>query len=94
MFDAVQSGVPMVSTSYVASTSPNLLATQLVVIEDVPQRFADNVIELYNNKDRRIKMHLNYKRYAEGLPTWERIGETFESALIELVKNRYSLKIV
>lgn len=85
LHNALSVGVPLISTTYPASTCLELSNGKEILIENDAKNFAEAVIELYENKSKRIDMSMAAKRYASRQKTWTQLSEEFDNRLKETI---------
>ncbi len=81
LHDAMAAGVPVVLTSYPASTAPDLVDGEEIVIANSPEHFAEAVVNLYNDENRRLEISKSGKRYCAQQSNWNELS-VFLSARI------------
>jgi len=86
ILEAMAMGVPVVSTT-LGANGIDVNSGEDIILADTPREFAKACINLYNNKILREKIIKNAHLLVEKKYNWERIGQSFEDMLKEVLKN-------
>ena len=85
LLDALSAGVPAVSTPNAIATFTDLNPGEHILSAKKPGNFAQQVIDLYNEKPRRLQLAEAGRKFALQFPTWKTSCEIIEDTLIELI---------
>jgi glycosyltransferase involved in cell wall biosynthesis len=84
--DALTAGVPVVSTPRAISTFTGIKPGEEILAGGNVRSFADQVINLYNQRELRLRIACNGKRYARQCATWKRSAEIVQNEMNNLLK--------
>jgi glycosyltransferase involved in cell wall biosynthesis len=68
--DALAAGVPCVASQLAASTFPDAIDGEHLLVAEKAEEYADAVIRLYEDRGLRLSLSANGKQYAKEQPTW------------------------
>jgi len=83
ILDALTAGVPVISTPQAIATFPGLDIGKQIIAAGTVTSYATAVTTLYNNKEQRLSVAANGKKYAAGFATWQQSAEAIEKAMID-----------
>jgi sugar transferase (PEP-CTERM/EpsH1 system associated) len=86
ILEAMAMGVPVVTTSS-GSQGLAVIPGKDIIVEDQPERFAQQVIQLMTNPELRKRISFHARKTIEQYYYWEDHLKTLENILLDIVKN-------
>lgn len=81
MQDALVAGVPMIATPHAIATFEGIRENEEIISARTSNEFAEKVIWLYNNREKRILIGNAGKQFARSFCTWEATTQKIENIL-------------
>ncbi|HUN65097.1 MAG TPA: glycosyltransferase family 4 protein [Bacteroidota bacterium] len=91
ILEALSMKIPIVTTS-IGCEGINVRNDETAMIADSPRQFADAVIDLFDNADRRKRLVSNGYDLVTSTYTWDVIGEQIDGLYRDAVAGRYGKK--